>query len=103
MKVRMKVDVSGSRNGRPWPGRGSTLDLPDDEGASMCEAGLCTPVAEGHAETEKAVPPADDEQRTTVTTDSAPAVAQKAAQDNKPAPAAKKAAAKKAPARKTTE
>ncbi|MEV7755630.1 hypothetical protein [Streptomyces griseofuscus] len=99
MKIRMKTDVSGSRNGEPWPGRGSTLEVPDAEGADLCKAGIAEPVAKKDAEAvEKATPPDDTEQRQAdddqqpqkgpVTTDSAPAVA--------------KTTARKAAAKKTT-
>ncbi|MGW4886911.1 hypothetical protein [Streptomyces murinus] len=87
MKIRMKTDVSGSRDGQPWPRRGSTLEVPDAEGADLCKAGIAEPVAKKDAEAvEKATPPDAEEQRQAdddqqpqqqgpVTTDSAPAVA----------------------------
>lgn len=62
MRVRMKVGVSGTRNGQPWPARGETLDLPDDEGAQMCASGMAEPVAE-HDKAEKAVPAETAEKR----------------------------------------
>jgi hypothetical protein len=46
VKVKMKVGISGSRNGRPWPDIGEEVTLPDQEGKEMCEAGLAEPVAE---------------------------------------------------------
>jgi hypothetical protein len=46
VKVRMKVGVSGSRNGRPWPDIGEEVTLPDQEGKEMCESGMAEPVAE---------------------------------------------------------
>lgn len=84
MKIRMKADISGSRNGKPWPGRGETTEVPDGEGADLCAAGLAEPVADRKGKVETATPPADDEQRQEsksgpVTTESAPAVAKKAA------------------------
>jgi hypothetical protein len=45
MKVRMTVDISGTRNGQEWPPRGEVVDLPDDEGAALCSSGMATPVA----------------------------------------------------------
>lgn len=45
MRVRMKVDVSGTRAGHEWPPRGSVIDLPDDEAADYCRAGMAEPVA----------------------------------------------------------
>lgn len=44
MKVRMKVQISGQRNGVEWPTRGSVIDLPDDEAAGYCAAGMAEPV-----------------------------------------------------------
>lgn len=55
----MRVDVSGSRNGAEWPPRGSVIDLPDDEAAQYCAAGMAEPVTT-FAEAEKAVPPAPE-------------------------------------------
>lgn len=46
MKVRMKVGVSGSRNGRPWPAPGEEVNVPDDEGKDLCAAGIAEPVAQ---------------------------------------------------------
>lgn len=45
MKVRMSVDVSGSRNGQPWPAKGQVADLPDTEAADLCASGMAEPVA----------------------------------------------------------
>lgn len=60
MKVRMTVDISGTRHGQEWPPRGEVVDLPDDEGAALCSSGMATPVAENKVE--KAVAP-EPEQR----------------------------------------
>lgn len=46
MKVRMSVQISGSRNGADWPPVGSVIDLPDDEAAGYCANGMATPVAD---------------------------------------------------------
>jgi hypothetical protein len=40
MQVRMLVDISGTRNGQPWPRIGGTIELPDDEAAGYVAAGL---------------------------------------------------------------
>jgi hypothetical protein len=45
VRIRMRVDVSGTREGREWPRRGSVIDLPDDEARQYCEAGMADPVA----------------------------------------------------------
>ena len=45
MRVRMRVDVSGTRNGAPWPRRGGEIDLPDNEAAQLCAAGMAEPIA----------------------------------------------------------
>lgn len=63
MKVRIKGDISGSRDGAPWPKRGETMELPDDEAAAMCASGLAAPVADTD-DVETAVPDdADVEKR----------------------------------------
>jgi len=60
MKIRLKVELSGTRDGVPWPPRGEAVDLPDAEAADLCAAGMADPVAERPVE--KAVPPAEDVQ-----------------------------------------
>ena len=45
MRVCMTVEISGTRDGVPWPPRGGEVDLPDAEGADLCAAGYATPVA----------------------------------------------------------
>lgn len=50
MRVTMKVDLSGTRNGQPWPRRGETVDLPDGEAAQLCASGMAE-TAKGNAET----------------------------------------------------
>lgn len=46
MKVRMKVTISGTRDGLDWPAAGGELVVPDAEGADLCAAGYADPVAE---------------------------------------------------------
>ena len=57
MKIRLKVHLSGTRNGVEWPAYGETVELPDEEAASMVAAGIAEPVSK-HREAETAVPPA---------------------------------------------
>ena len=45
MKVTMRAEISGTRNGVDWPKKGGEIDLPDQEAADMCAAGLAEPVA----------------------------------------------------------
>lgn len=101
MKVKMKVDISGSRNGQPWPARGETVELPDAEGADLCAAGMAEPVSNRKGSVEKAVPNDDSEKRTEepkaeaktpLTTESAPAAAKKTTPAKKATPAKKTAA-----------
>lgn len=49
MKVRMKVQISGTRNGQEWPARGGTIDLPDEEAAHLIAQGAAD--EDGGAET----------------------------------------------------
>jgi hypothetical protein len=91
MRVRMKTDVSGSRDGRAWPKRGETLDVSDTEGADLCGSGLAVPAADSD-DTEKAVAPDDSETRA-LTTDNSAAVTP--GDEEKVAAPAKKTAAKR--------
>jgi len=72
VKVKMKVYISGTRDGVPWPLPGGVVDLPDAEAARLCANGSAVPVAEEKAE-EKAVVSDDAEKRGGLTTKSAPA------------------------------
>lgn len=51
----MKVDVTGTRNGDPWPPRDEVVDLPDDEARDLCAAGIAEPVPD--AKVQKATAP----------------------------------------------
>jgi len=50
MKVRMKTQLTGSRNGVRWPAAGEVKELTDNEGADLCAAGLAEPVVEERVE-----------------------------------------------------
>jgi hypothetical protein len=54
MKIKMKVGMSGTLNGVPWPPQGGVADVPDVVGAKLCASGLADPVAE-EKKVEKAV------------------------------------------------
>ena len=56
MKVRMRSQISGTRNGQEWPPPGSVVELPDDEAIGYCTRGMADPVTV-HTETETAVAP----------------------------------------------
>ena len=45
MKLKLTVDISGSRNGLPWPPRGEVVDLPEPEARDMIAAGQGEAVA----------------------------------------------------------
>ncbi|MFF4347535.1 hypothetical protein [Streptomyces sp. NPDC001530] len=64
MKVRMKLQISGTRDGQEWPAKGGEVDLPDDEGAQLCASGLAEPLADGN-EPENAAAPDTAEKRPT--------------------------------------
>lgn len=53
MKIEMKAQIAGSRNGVRWPAAGGVVDLPTGEALDLIKAGLAEPVAEV-AEPEKA-------------------------------------------------
>ena len=64
MKVKMKVNLSGTRDGVAWPGVGEVVDLPDAEAAHMLAAGMASRV--GDAEVEDATAPQGDVETATV-------------------------------------
>lgn len=46
MKVTMKVQVGGTRDGATWPAIGEVLTVSDREGAELCAQGYAEAVAE---------------------------------------------------------
>jgi len=71
MKIRMKVYISGTRNGQNWPNAGEEIDVPDAEGADLCAGGFAEPVTK-RAKVEKAVDERPAETRSGLTTDKGP-------------------------------
>jgi len=64
MKVQMKVDVTGTRQddkgtNLPWPARGETLDVSDEEARELIHAGIAVPVVD--KKTEKATTPKSEQ------------------------------------------
>lgn len=56
MKVKMKVQISGTRNGESWPIPGTDVELPDAEAAKYCANGLAIPVRSDEDDVEKRAP-----------------------------------------------
>lgn len=44
MRVRLRVGMTGARNGVEWPPRGAEMDLPEDEAQQMIAGGLAESV-----------------------------------------------------------
>ena len=40
MKIKMRVSITGTRDGQEWPAAGETIDLPVDEATALVDAGL---------------------------------------------------------------
>jgi hypothetical protein len=68
MRVRMKIAISGSRNGADWPPAGGEIDLPDEEAEHLVSIGLATADDEepdgGQAPEETATAPGEPEKAT---------------------------------------
>lgn len=45
-KVVLNVQMSGTRDGVPWPAVGSTVELPDDEAQDMLDSGMARPAGD---------------------------------------------------------
>jgi hypothetical protein len=45
MKVQMKAQISGLRDGKPWPDVDEVVDLPDDEATQLVASGVAEAVA----------------------------------------------------------
>jgi len=64
MKIKMKVGISGSLDGVPYPPRGEVWEVSDVAGALLCSKGQAEPVVDKDDKVEKAVAP-EPEKRTT--------------------------------------
>lgn len=42
-EIRMRVNLSGSRDGKKWPPRGGTLEVPEDEAKQLISQGIAEP------------------------------------------------------------
>ena len=42
MFIRMLFEITGTRNGQPWPKRGGLIELPNDEAKRLVAQGLAT-------------------------------------------------------------
>jgi hypothetical protein len=62
MKVEMRVQLSGSVDGKPYPAHGEVLDTTDEHGADLCARGLAVPVV-SEPVVERAVAPAAEKRR----------------------------------------
>lgn len=51
MKVRLKLQMSGTRGGVDWPGYDEVFEVDDLEGAQLCAVGIAEPVVENRVET----------------------------------------------------
>lgn len=60
MRIRMKVEMSGTRNGEPWPKRGETAVLPTAEAAHLVGAGIAEEVPDEAPPVETATAPAPE-------------------------------------------
>jgi len=50
MRIRMKTQILGTRDGEAWPPKGGIKDIPDHEGARLCANGFAEPVVEERIE-----------------------------------------------------
>ncbi|MCP2339171.1 hypothetical protein [Actinomadura rupiterrae] len=57
MRVVMKHQISGTRDGQEWPAPGGEIELPDVEGAMLCAQGMAEPVETRGKDEEKATAP----------------------------------------------
>jgi hypothetical protein len=50
-------EVSGTRDGAPWPGIGRDIDLPSDEAAQLIQARMAVPAVDPERAVQQAVAP----------------------------------------------
>lgn len=54
MRIRMKVGLSGTRNGVDWPPAGEETDIPTGEAQHLVDAGIAEKVEEGEDQAHEA-------------------------------------------------
>lgn len=59
MRVRLAVELSGTRNGVPWPKRGTVVELPEGEALDMLHAGTAKALDPNDSPDETVHVPAD--------------------------------------------
>ena len=64
MRVKLKVQLSGTRDGVAWPAVGSVVELPDDEARDMITSGVAGPLDDKDAHEPVVKMPADVEEAT---------------------------------------
>ncbi len=55
MRVVLRHDITGSRNGEPWPPAGSELELPEGEALPLLSSGAARAVGDKDADVQRAV------------------------------------------------
>ncbi|MFF0117430.1 hypothetical protein [Streptomyces prasinus] len=73
MKIRMKVQISGTRNGEDWPTVGEVTDLPTGEAQHLVASGVAEEVGAEEPEVETATVPATPEEKRPAARTKAPA------------------------------
>lgn len=71
MQVMVRIQVSGLRDGQPWPPVGGVLEMPQDEALPLLQNGTVVPVFDPESGVERAVAPTA-ELRTGLTTRNGP-------------------------------
>ena len=61
MRIRMKIAMSGLRNGEPWPPVGQTTELPTGEAQHLCASGIAEEVTGKPGDEETATPPPSED------------------------------------------
>ncbi|MCO5986568.1 hypothetical protein NE235_10685 [Actinoallomurus spadix] len=56
MRVKMRHQISGTRDGQDWPAPGEEIDLPEDEAVSVLNSGMAEAIEDAD-EPEKATAP----------------------------------------------
>lgn len=79
MKIRMKVQMSGTRNGQRWPKRGEIAELPTAEAAHYVAAGIAEQVTDKPPAPETATTPTAEVTTTPPTATTEPPAATKRA------------------------
>ncbi|WP_405799280.1 hypothetical protein [Streptomyces sp. NBC_01506] len=87
MKIRMKVQMSGTRNGQRWPKVGETADIPTGEATHLVASGIAEQAPDEQPTQTATTPDSEVTEPPAAAVTEPPTATKRAGRGRKPAPA----------------